>query len=90
MKKIIDIVAAYGEAKKFGKKTALTTMVLAEGSAYGRAGARMLITESTGAEEIALSMLAAIKAILSNRKGYTLKYKADPIHTSEMELSISK
>jgi xanthine dehydrogenase accessory factor len=45
MKEIIDIVAAYGEAVKSGKKTALATVVLVEGSAYRRAGARMLITE---------------------------------------------
>jgi xanthine dehydrogenase accessory factor len=45
MKEIIDIVAAYDEAVKQGKKTALATVVLVEGSAYRRAGARMLITE---------------------------------------------
>jgi xanthine dehydrogenase accessory factor len=45
MKEIIDIVAAYEQAVKSGKKTALATVVLVEGSAYRRAGARMLITE---------------------------------------------
>lgn len=45
MKEIIDIVTAYNEASKHGKKTALATVVLVEGSAYRRAGARMLITE---------------------------------------------
>ena len=45
MKEIIDIVAAYEEAIKEGKKTALATVVQVEGSAYRRAGARMLITE---------------------------------------------
>jgi xanthine dehydrogenase accessory factor len=45
MKEIIDIVSAYDEAAKLGKKTALATVVLVEGSAYRRAGARMLITE---------------------------------------------
>jgi xanthine dehydrogenase accessory factor len=45
MKEIIDIVAAYDEASKQAKKTALATVVLVEGSAYRRAGARMLITE---------------------------------------------
>jgi xanthine/CO dehydrogenase XdhC/CoxF family maturation factor len=45
MKEIIDIVAAYDEAVKQDKKTALATVVLVEGSAYRRAGARMLITE---------------------------------------------
>src|SRR6201747_886106 len=46
MKEIIDIVTAYGEAIKKGKKTALATEVLVEGSAYRKAGARMLITEN--------------------------------------------
>ncbi|MFD0792729.1 XdhC family protein [Mucilaginibacter litoreus] len=45
MKEIIDIVNAYDTANKQGKKTALATVVLVEGSAYRRAGARMLITE---------------------------------------------
>jgi xanthine/CO dehydrogenase XdhC/CoxF family maturation factor len=45
MKEIIDIVAAYDETNALGKKTALATVVLVEGSAYRRAGARMLITE---------------------------------------------
>jgi xanthine dehydrogenase accessory factor len=45
MKEIIDIVAAYEKAIKYNKKTALATVVLVEGSAYRRAGARMLITE---------------------------------------------
>lgn len=38
-------MAAYDEASKQGKRTALATVVLVEGSAYRRAGARMLITE---------------------------------------------
>jgi xanthine/CO dehydrogenase XdhC/CoxF family maturation factor len=45
MKEIIDIVTAFDIAHKQGKKTALATVVLVEGSAYRRAGARMLITE---------------------------------------------
>ncbi len=45
MKEIIDIVAAYEKAVIQQKKTALATVVLVEGSAYRRAGARMLITE---------------------------------------------
>ncbi|WP_461453103.1 XdhC family protein [Mucilaginibacter sp.] len=45
MKEMIDIVAAHDQALKAGKKTALATVVLVEGSAYRRAGARMLITE---------------------------------------------
>ena len=46
MKEIIDIVAAYEKAVSEQKKTALATVVLVEGSAYRRAGARMLITEN--------------------------------------------
>jgi xanthine dehydrogenase accessory factor len=45
VKEIIDIVNAFKEADRQGKKTALATVVLVEGSAYRRAGARMLITE---------------------------------------------
>jgi xanthine dehydrogenase accessory factor len=45
MKEIKDIIAAYDIAVKAGKQTALATVVLVEGSAYRRAGARMLITE---------------------------------------------
>src|ERR1700761_8488284 len=45
MKELIDIVASYERAVKEKKKTALATIVLVEGSAYRRAGARMLITE---------------------------------------------
>ncbi len=45
MKEIIDIVAAYDKAVGSGKRTALATVVLVEGSAYRKAGARMLITE---------------------------------------------
>lgn len=45
MKELKDIVKAYDIAVKAGKQTALATVVLVEGSAYRRAGARMLITE---------------------------------------------
>ncbi|MDN3547816.1 XdhC family protein [Mucilaginibacter aquaedulcis] len=45
MKEIIDIVSAYTKAVSEQKKTALATVVLVEGSAYRKAGARMLITE---------------------------------------------
>jgi xanthine dehydrogenase accessory factor len=45
MKEIIDIVDAYEQATLKGKRTALATVVLVEGSAYRREGARMLITE---------------------------------------------
>jgi xanthine dehydrogenase accessory factor len=45
MKEIIDIIESYTIASKQGKKTALATVVMVEGSAYRKAGARMLITE---------------------------------------------
>jgi xanthine dehydrogenase accessory factor len=45
MKEIHDIVEAYQQARKQGRQAALATVVLVEGSAYRRAGARMLITE---------------------------------------------
>jgi xanthine dehydrogenase accessory factor len=45
MKEIQDIVNAYLKAQQYGKQSALATVVLLEGSAYRRAGARMLITD---------------------------------------------
>lgn len=45
MKEIKDIIKAYDAAVKQDKQTALATVVLVEGSAYRRAGARMLVTE---------------------------------------------
>lgn len=45
MKEIKDIIKAYDAATRQGKQTALATVVLVEGSAYRRAGARMLVTE---------------------------------------------
>jgi xanthine dehydrogenase accessory factor len=45
MKEIKEIIAAYEEATKAHKKTALATVVHVEGSSYRRPGARMLVTE---------------------------------------------
>jgi xanthine/CO dehydrogenase XdhC/CoxF family maturation factor len=45
MKELKDITAAFEKAQQEGKQTALATVVLVEGSAYRRPGARMLITE---------------------------------------------
>ena len=45
MKEIKDIIQAFDEAVKQGKRTALATVVHVEGSSYRRPGARMLITE---------------------------------------------
>lgn len=45
MKEIKDIIAAFDEAVRQGKQTALATVVHVDGSSYRRAGARMLITE---------------------------------------------
>lgn len=45
MKEIHDIVKAFEEACRLGKKTALATVVHVEGSSYRRPGARMLVTE---------------------------------------------
>lgn len=45
MKELKDIIAAYDEAAKEGKQTALATVVHLQGSAYRRPGARMLVTE---------------------------------------------
>lgn len=45
MKEIKDIVRAFDEAVKSGKKAALATVVHVAGSSYRRPGARMLVTE---------------------------------------------
>lgn len=45
MREIKNIVAAFEEANKQGKKTALATVVNVNGSSYRRPGARMLVTE---------------------------------------------
>ena len=45
MKEIKDIVTAFDNAVREGKKMALATVVHVEGSSYRRPGARMLVTE---------------------------------------------
>ena len=45
MKELKDIIAAYNQAEKDGKQSALATVVHLEGSAYRRPGARMLVTD---------------------------------------------
>lgn len=45
MKEITEIINAYDEAVKAGKKAALVTLVHVDGSSYRRPGARMLVTE---------------------------------------------
>jgi xanthine/CO dehydrogenase XdhC/CoxF family maturation factor len=63
-----------GELEDSG--TALSEQQL--NSIYGPVG---LDIGSEGAEEIALSIVAEIKAVLSHRNGKSLKYKAATIHT---------
>lgn len=45
MKETSQIVKAFNEASRLGKKTALATVVQVQGSSYRRPGARMLVTE---------------------------------------------
>ena len=45
MKEIKDILQAYDQAERDGKRSALATVVHVEGSSYRRPGARMLVTE---------------------------------------------
>lgn len=45
MKEIRDILQAFARAQRDGRRCALATVVLVEGSSYRRPGARMLVTE---------------------------------------------
>src|SRR5947208_12871388 len=45
-KEIVDIVSAFKEAEQHGRKSALATVVLVEGSSYRRPGARMLVEDN--------------------------------------------
>lgn len=45
MKEIRDILLAYARAQREGRRSALATVVLVEGSSYRRPGARMLVTD---------------------------------------------
>lgn len=45
MKELKEIIRAYEDAEKEGKRSALATVVHLDGSAYRRPGARMLVTE---------------------------------------------
>ncbi|MBA3712404.1 MAG: XdhC family protein, partial [Pyrinomonadaceae bacterium] len=48
MNELRDIVEAYGQAAREGKRTVLATVVRTSGSVYRRAGARMLVTLDSG------------------------------------------
>src|SRR5580704_9210537 len=45
MKEISDIIRAFEEARRAGRRTALATVVHVDGSSYRRPGARMLVTD---------------------------------------------
>jgi xanthine dehydrogenase accessory factor len=45
MKEVSEIISAYDNALKSGKRSALATLVHLDGSSYRRPGARMLVTE---------------------------------------------
>ncbi|HUB62685.1 MAG TPA: XdhC/CoxI family protein [Puia sp.] len=45
MKEIRDILSAFARAQQEGRRSALATVVLVEGSSYRRPGARMLVTD---------------------------------------------
>src|ERR1700748_2234198 len=45
MKEIRDIIRAYDEASREGRRTALATVWHVDGSSYRRPGARMLVTD---------------------------------------------
>ena len=80
MKEIKDIIAAYDQAEKEGKQSALATVVHLEGSAYRRPGARMLVTEDgklTGAISggcLEGDALRKARQVMTDNKPLTVTY----------------
>src|SRR6187431_2928393 len=92
MKEIRDIIKAFDEAQKLGKKTALATVVHVEGSSYRRPGARMLVTEDgqlTGAiSGGCLEGDALRKALLSIHQQQNKLVTYDTTHEDDLQFGI--
>lgn len=94
MKEINEILKAYSEAKRAGKKTALATVVKVEGSSYRQPGARMLVTEDgnlTGAiSGGCLEGDALRKALLAihQQKNKLITYNTSDENNSEVGLQL--
>ena len=80
MKELNDIIKACDRAVLQGKQTALAAVVKVEGSLYRRPGAGMPDIDAETSEEIALSIIAEIKAVFSKRQGSLLRDRATEIH----------
>jgi len=80
VKEIKEILQAFEQTKKDGKKSALATVVHVEGSSYRRAGARMLITEDgqlTGAISggcLEGDALRKARLVMTNQKSMLVTY----------------
>ncbi|GAA4295565.1 XdhC/CoxI family protein [Nibribacter koreensis] len=92
MKEITDIVHAFHQHQKEGKQTALATVVLVEGSAYRRPGARMLVSEDgqlTGAiSGGCLEGDALRKARLAMTQGKPSLVKYDTMDEDDAQLGV--
>ena len=91
-KEISDIVAAFNEAQKQGRRTALATVVHVEGSSYRRPGARMLVVDNgrmTGAiSGGCLEGDALKKALLAINQGQNKLVTYDTLHEDDIEFGV--
>lgn len=91
-KEIKDIIAAYKEAQKHGRQTALATVVHVEGSSYRRPGARMLIEDNgklTGAiSGGCLEGDALRKALLAIQEGQNKLVTYDTSQEDEVQFGV--
>src|SRR5436190_15205009 len=92
VKEISDIVAAFNEAQKQGRRTALATVVHVEGSSYRRPGARMLVVDNgrmTGAiSGGCLEGDALKKALLAINQGQNKLVTYDTLHEDDIEFGV--
>lgn len=92
VKEISDIVEAFKEAQKHGRRTALATVVHVEGSSYRRPGARMLVEDNgriTGAiSGGCLEGDALKKALLAINQGQNKLVTYDTLHEDDIEFGV--
>ena len=92
MKEVKDILQAYEQAQKTGKRSALATVVHVEGSSYRRPGARMLVTEDgclTGAiSGGCLEGDALRKALLAIHQQQKKLVTYDTLHEDDLRFGV--